>query len=51
MHRHTWCLTLALVLGMTLMLRASYTQAAQLELTWDPSTTNTDGTPLEDLAG
>lgn len=51
MHRHTWCLTLTLVLCLTIMLMASYTQAAQLELTWDPPTTNTDGTPLADLAG
>jgi hypothetical protein len=36
---------------MTIMLRASYTQAAQLQLAWDPPTTNTDGTPLGDLAG
>ena len=51
MHRHTWCLTLAVVLCMTIMLMASSTRAAQFELTWDPPTTNTDGTPLGDLAG
>ena len=51
MHRHTWCLTLTVVLCMTIMLMASYTRAAQFELTWDPPTTNTDGTTLADLAG
>ncbi len=33
------------------MLMASSTRAAQFELTGDPPTTNTDGTPLGDLAG
>jgi Fibronectin type III domain len=50
MHRRTWCLTLSILLCV-IGLISSYAQAGQVQLSWDAPTTNTDGSPITDLAG
>src|SRR5512138_64706 len=41
----TWLVVLPLLLG------SSSGWSAEAKLAWDPTTTNTDGTPITDLAG
>jgi hypothetical protein len=51
MHAKKLFLAVSTTLLALLTLVIPYTQAAQVQLQWDAPTTNTDGTPLTDLAG